>query len=107
MAKRGGEGQGPDFSSWVPAELIPGTRYELLEFIDEGGHARVYRVRHAVTGRVCAFKAIHRRHKTKFDLGARLKQEAALSTCFLGHPNIAEFLDAGDTDDGRPYCVVE
>jgi serine/threonine protein kinase len=30
MAKQGGGGPGPDFS-WVPGELIPGTRYELLE----------------------------------------------------------------------------
>jgi serine/threonine protein kinase len=48
MAKQGGGGPGPDFS-WVLGELIPGTRYELLETFDEGGHGRVCRARHVVT----------------------------------------------------------
>jgi eukaryotic-like serine/threonine-protein kinase len=109
MAKQdgGGGGQELDFSTWVPSEQIPGTRYVVIELVDEGGHGRLYRVQHEITGRVCAFKAILRKFKSFGDLAARLKQEARINTSLSGHPNIAEVLDAGVTEDDRTYCVMQ
>ncbi|MCU0685846.1 MAG: protein kinase [Polyangiaceae bacterium] len=109
MAKQdgGGGGQELDFSTWVPSERIPGTRYVVIELVDEGGHGRLYRVQHEITGRVCAFKAILRKFKSFGDLAARLKQEARINTSLSGHPNIAEVLDAGVTEDDRTYCVMQ
>jgi eukaryotic-like serine/threonine-protein kinase len=107
MAKQDGEGKATDFLTWVPTERIPGTWFRLLRFIDEGGHGRLYQVEHEITGRVCAFKAIHRRFRTFAHLEARLRQEANVNTRLSGHPNIAEVFDAGVTEDGRTYCVMQ
>nr|MCU0702000.1 hypothetical protein [Myxococcaceae bacterium] len=107
MTKQDGEGKAPDFLTWIPSERIPGTWFRLLRFIDEGGHGRLYQVEHEITGRVCAFKAIHRRFRTFTHLEARLRQEANVNTRLSGHPNIAEVFDAGVTEDGRTYCVMQ
>jgi serine/threonine protein kinase len=56
---------------------------------------------------VCALKALHRKHRSSANLGARLQQEAAVNAQFAKHPNIAEVWDAGVTDDGRPYVVMD
>jgi eukaryotic-like serine/threonine-protein kinase len=106
-AKQGGGGPGPDFSTWVPSEKIPGTLYIIHKLVDQGGHGRLYKAEHEITNRVCAVKAIHRKYKTNNNLAARLKQEANINTRLSGHPNIAEVFEAGVTADGRTYCVMQ
>ena len=91
-----------------PAEC-PGTvigPYKLLEQIGEGGFGIVYMAdQQAPVRRRVALKIIKPGMDTRQVL-ARFKAELqALS--LMDHPNIARVLDAGATDSGRPYFVME
>src|ERR1700677_3053046 len=91
-----------------PAER-PGTAigpYTLLEQIGEGGFGIVYIAdQEAPVRRQVALKIVRPGMDTRQVL-ARFKAELeALS--LMDHPNIARVLDAGATDSGRPYFVME
>jgi hypothetical protein len=87
----------------------PGTKignYELLELIGEGGMGLVYLAQQK--------KPIHRKVALKIvKLGMDTKQvitrfETERQTlALLEHPNIAHVFDAGTTDSGRPYFLME
>src|SRR5262245_29236705 len=96
-----------------PTDLVPATGdetiigfYKLLQKIGEGGMGVVYMAEQSrpVSRRV-ALKIIKpgmdsREVLTRFDAE---RQALAL----MDHPNIARVLDAGTTDQGRPYFVME
>ncbi|MBN2314758.1 MAG: protein kinase [Sedimentisphaerales bacterium] len=87
----------------------PGTkigRYELLELIGEGGMGLVYLAeqREPVKRRV-ALKIIKPGMDSK-EVIARFEAERQ-ALALLDHPNIAHVFDAGTTDKGRPYFVME
>jgi serine/threonine protein kinase len=87
----------------------PGTiigPYKLLEKIGEGGMACVYMAEQE--------KPLHRRVALKIiKLGMDTKQVIARfeaerqALAMMDHPNIARVLDAGATETGRPYFVME
>ena len=87
----------------------PGTvidRYKLLEKIGEGGMAYVYMAEQD--------KPLYRRVALKIiKLGMDTKQVIARfeverqALAMMDHPNIAKVLDAGATETGRPYFVME
>jgi serine/threonine protein kinase len=80
--------------------------YTLLEQIGEGGFGIVYIAdQEAPVRRQVALKIVRPGMDTRQVL-ARFKAELeALS--LMDHPNIARVLDAGATDAGRPYFVME
>ena len=87
----------------------PGTRigpYKLLEQIGEGGFGAVFMAeQEKPVQRRVALKII----KLGMDTGqvvARFEQERQ-ALAMMDHPNIAKVLDAGATDTGRPYFVME
>ena len=87
----------------------PGTRighYELLELIGEGGMGMVYLAeqQEPVKRRV-ALKIIKPGMDSK-EVIARFEAERQ-TLAVLDHPNIAHVFDAGMTDTGRPYFVME
>jgi len=87
----------------------PGTkigRYELLELIGEGGMGLVYLAeqKEPVKRRV-ALKIIKPGMDSK-EVIARFEAERQ-ALALLDHPNIAQVFDAGTTDTGRPYFVME
>ena len=87
----------------------PGTvigRYKLLEKIGEGGMAVVYMAeqKHPIRRRV-ALKLIKLGMDTRQVIGRFEAERQALA--MMDHPNIAKVLDAGATDTGRPYFVME
>ena len=87
----------------------PGTkigRYELLELIGEGGMGLVYLAeqKEPVKRRV-ALKIIKPGMDSK-EVIARFEAERQ-ALALLDHPNIAHVFDAGTTDTGRPYFVME
>jgi eukaryotic-like serine/threonine-protein kinase len=87
----------------------PGTRigrYKLLEQIGEGGFGTVYvaEQREPVKRRV-ALKIIKLGMDTR-QVVARFEAERQ-ALAMIDHPNIAKVLDAGATDNGRPYFVME
>ncbi|MFC1634913.1 protein kinase [Planctomycetota bacterium] len=87
----------------------PGTvigRYKLLEKIGEGGMAVVYMAeQQKPIRRKVALKIIKLGMDTKSVIARFEAERQALA--MMDHPNIAKVLDAGATDTGRPYFVME
>jgi len=81
-------------------------RYKLLEKIGEGGFGVVWAAeqKRPVKRRV-ALKIIKLGMDTK-QVVARFEAERQ-ALALMDHPNIAKVLDAGATDTGRPYFVME
>src|SRR6516165_2965869 len=87
----------------------PGTvigRYKLLQQIGEGGFGTVYMAeqKEPVRRRV-ALKIIKLGMDTK-EVIARFEAERQ-ALALMDHPNIARVIDAGATETGRPYFVME
>ncbi|MFN0067252.1 MAG: protein kinase domain-containing protein [Limisphaerales bacterium] len=97
----------PDF---VPIEAeTTGTqigRYKLLEKLGEGGFGSVWAAeqREPVRRRV-ALKIIKLGMDTKQVVGRFEAERQALA--LMDHPNMSKVLDAGATEAGRPYFVME
>jgi serine/threonine protein kinase/Flp pilus assembly protein TadD len=81
-------------------------RYKLLERIGEGGFGIVYMAeqQHPVRRKV-ALKVIKPGMDSRQVLARFEAERQALA--IMDHPNIARVLDAGATDTGRPYFVME
>ncbi|MHC4165589.1 MAG: protein kinase domain-containing protein [Planctomycetota bacterium] len=104
----------PPFDSDVlldkgPISEVPGTiisRYKLLEKIGEGGMAVVYMAdQEEPIRRRVALKIIKLGMDTKSVIARFEAERQALA--MMDHPNIAKVLDAGATETGRPYFVME
>ncbi|HVR35585.1 MAG TPA: protein kinase [Methylomirabilota bacterium] len=87
-----------------PGDMI--GRYKLRETLGEGGCGVVYVAEQD--------EPVHRRVALKvIKLGMDTKQVVARfeaerqALAMMDHPNIAKVLDAGTTDTGRPYFVME
>lgn len=92
-----------------PISEEPGTvigRYKLLEKIGEGGMAVVYMAEQKKPlRRKVALKIIKLGMDTKQVIARFEVERQALA--MMEHPNIAKVLDAGSTETGRPYFVME
>ena len=106
--------ESPIFDSSVtiddsPVSEGPGTvidRYKLLEKIGEGGMAVVYMAEQTEPiRRKVALKIIKLGMDTKSVIVRFEAERQALA--MMDHPNIAKVLDAGSTETGRPYFVME
>ena len=95
-----------DFREFQDGELVPGTRYRVTRLIGAGGMGRVYEVEHVELGKRFVLKALQRELSRREDLVARLRNEwRALAR--LEHPNIVNVTDAGTSDNGVPFYVME
>jgi serine/threonine protein kinase/Tol biopolymer transport system component len=87
----------------------PGTvigRYKLLEQVGEGGFGVVYMAEQTEPiNRRVALKIIKLGMDTKSVISRFEAERQALA--MMDHPNIAKVFDAGATDTGRPYFVME
>ena len=90
-------------------EEMPGScigRYKLLQKIGEGGCGVVYMAeQEEPIPRKVALKVIKLGMDTK-EVIARFESERQ-ALALMDHPNIARVLDAGATETGRPYFVME
>jgi len=98
-----------DTHSSPPLAERPGTRigpYKLLQQIGEGGFGVVFMAQQdqPVRRRV-ALKVIKPGMDTR-QVVARFEAERQ-ALALMDHPNIAKVLDAGATDSGRPFFVME
>src|SRR5262249_48680377 len=81
-------------------------RYKLLDKIGEGGCGVVYVAeQEEPVRRQVALKVIKLGMDTR-QVVARFEAERQ-ALALMDHPNIAKVLDAGTTDSGRPYFVME
>ncbi|MBI2947352.1 MAG: serine/threonine protein kinase, partial [Verrucomicrobia bacterium] len=81
-------------------------RYKLLQKIGEGGCGVVYMAeQEEPVRRRVALKVIKLGMDTKCVIARFEAERQALA--MMDHPNIAKVLDAGATDAGRPYFVME
>src|SRR5204863_10083687 len=88
----------------LPATVI--DRYKLLEAIGEGAHGTVYMVEQiSPVQRKAALKIIKAGMDTRQVIARFEAERQALA--LMDHPNIAKVFDAGVTDGGRPYFVME
>jgi serine/threonine protein kinase/tetratricopeptide (TPR) repeat protein len=93
----------------APIRERPGTSigpYKLLQLIGEGGFGSVFMAQQEKpVARKVALKIIKLGMDTR-QVVARFEQERQ-ALAILDHPNIAKVLDAGATDTGRPFFVME
>lgn len=101
-----------DFVTPSEADAIiegPGSQigsYKLLQEIGHGGFGIVYMAeQQEPVRRVVALKIIKPGMDTR-EVIARFEAERQ-ALALMSHPNIAKVLDAGSTDSGRPYFVME
>jgi WD40 repeat protein/serine/threonine protein kinase/tetratricopeptide (TPR) repeat protein len=81
-------------------------RYKLVEAIGEGGMGTVYMAQQTEpVKRAVAVKVIKAGMDSKAVLARFEAERQALA--MMDHPNIAKVLDAGTTDGGRPFFVME
>jgi serine/threonine protein kinase/Flp pilus assembly protein TadD len=101
-------GLGATSAHHAPAEG-PGTRigpYKLLQELGEGGMGTVFMAeQQEPVRRMVAIKVIKPGMDSK-EVLARFEAERQ-AIALMDHPNIAKVLDAGTTDSGRPYFVME
>jgi len=95
----------PEITDDAEANLLIG-HFKILEKIGEGGCGTVYLAeQQAPIRRRVALKIIKLGMDTKAVI-ARFEQERQ-ALALMDHPSIARVLDAGATETGRPYFVME
>jgi serine/threonine-protein kinase len=93
-------------SEFVLGRVVPGSRYRLEREVGRGGMGSVFEVEHVELGKRFVLKAVLQHRATGSDLVKRLREEwKALGR--LEHPNIVSVTDAGATEGGVPYYVME
>jgi len=101
--------QSQTFRLALPVEEKPGTligRYKLLQKIGEGGCGTVYMAeQEQPVRRRVALKVIKLGMDTK-QVITRFEAERQ-AVAMMEHPNIAKVFDAGASETGRPYFVME
>ncbi len=80
--------------------------YQVLQRIGQGAMGAVYLAVHGVLGKRVALKVIHPELATNDDIVHRFFNEARAATQ-IGHANIVDVQDFGQTPDGDNFIVME
>ena len=91
------------------APLRPGQRfvkYDILQLLGTGGHAHVYAAHDPFLDRDVAVKVIAAPKDSRQNLAKRAQSEARVLVR-IDHPNVVKVYDAGATEDGLVYLVME
>jgi eukaryotic-like serine/threonine-protein kinase len=94
----------------LPDVLPPGTRladrYVVGALLGGGGMAQVYVGEHETIGRAVAIKVLTRDLCHEPSIVVRFLQEARAASR-IRQENVVEVTDFGETEDGRPFMVME
>ena len=91
------------------APLRPGQRfvkYDIVQLLGTGGHAHVYAAHDPFLDRDVAVKVIAAPKGSGQNLAKRAQSEARVLVR-IDHPNVVKVYDAGATEDGLVYLVME
>jgi tRNA A-37 threonylcarbamoyl transferase component Bud32 len=89
-----------------PTGTILGDRYRIVRVLGHGTTTAVYLADHVAIGRQIAVKILKRTVSRAPEVIERFRREARVVTG-IGHPNIAEVFDFGETRLGDKYVVME
>src|SRR3954469_18641096 len=82
------------------------AKYEIKGLLGRGGHAFVYHGYDSFLDRDVAIKIIVNPAEPGRDLQRRAQLEARM-LCRLKHPNVVSVMDAGATEAGFVYIIME
>jgi serine/threonine-protein kinase len=101
---RGGRDKNSEYDRLI-GETLDG-RYYVQKKLGEGGMGVVFAVKHTVIERPLAIKVLKREVMRDPATVKRFIQEARAASR-IGHPNIVDVTDFGNTSDGMTYQVME
>ncbi|MCP4604565.1 MAG: serine/threonine protein kinase [Proteobacteria bacterium] len=81
-------------------------KYQLVQCIGQGGMGTIFEAKHVLIGNRVAVKLLHETFATSQGTVQRLYREARV-TGSIGHPNIIQIFDVGETKEGTPFLVME
>src|SRR4051812_40138411 len=81
-------------------------RYRIQRKVGEGGMGTVYQAEHALIGKKIALKVLFPELTRRADLVARFLQEAK-SASRIGHENVIDISDFGQSPEGMVYIAME
>lgn len=86
--------------------IVLDGRYRVSRILGEGGMGIVYEAFHQRLDRKVAIKVLREDFSSRADVVERFRREAK-SASRIGHPNIVDVIDFGDTPLGSSYFVME
>ncbi len=81
-------------------------KYEILAKLGAGGMGTVYKARHLHFHEICALKVVKSHLLEESEFLQRFRSEALVMRR-LNHPNAVQVRDFDETEDGRPFMVME
>ena len=94
-----------EYGVWPEGTIIRG-KYRILEKIGQGGMGSVYKALHVTFDELRAIKVISPELVSDETFLRRFKHEAII-TRKLQHPNAVRVDDIDESEDGRPFIVME
>ncbi|MBK6848632.1 MAG: serine/threonine protein kinase [Proteobacteria bacterium] len=85
---------------------VVASRYRVIEKLGEGGMGTVYRAEHVAIGKQLAIKVLLHDYARKADLKERFLREARAAAA-IGHENIVDITDFGETPSGSVFFAME
>ncbi|HEX7505621.1 MAG TPA: serine/threonine-protein kinase [Polyangia bacterium] len=95
----------PEIADPLIAQLVA-DRYRVIRKLGEGGMGSVYLAEHVVIEKKFALKVLALELSRRSDLVARFLQEAR-SASRIGHENVIDIMDFGQSPDGLVYIAME
>src|SRR5882672_6575356 len=86
--------------------LVLSDRYRIIRKLGEGGMGAVYQAEHALIEKRIALKVLFPELSRRTDLVARFLQEAK-SASRIGHENVIDISDFGQSPEGLVYIAME
>src|SRR5665213_865982 len=90
----------------MSADGLLGGRYRVDHVLGHGGAATVFAAHDTVLDRTVAIKILQRRRDETGVLHERFEREARAEAKVV-HPNVVSVHDIGESEDGRPYIVMD